>query len=436
MLPQLSLCFLTMMLPLTCKGYPRFRLGQMHAHPMRLRKVQSRVWSHPEPTDKDIRTSDILRFSLPTLAIWLSSPILSLIDTSVVGLRSSVELAALSPAVQICDSSLYMFNFLAVATTNLLAQYGGKHNEETESILGRAISIALMSGLGLLAVIQAGAPLFLHRIAGKDTPQVIAPALRFARIRIFGAPFCLLDSIGKSGCLAYRDLKTPLVSTLAASLCNAVGDWYFVMIAGWGIFGAGLATALSEVVSSSILLQAIFRKNMRFRSRSVVEVFRSMLVIPTVKQFTEFWQFAGPICIAMIGKTVSYSFMTMFATSCGVVPLAAHQVMLRIFFFFTCFGDALSQTVQNFLPSLLTPSTPVEQSSIPKAVTTFLRKIFTIGLGLGLALAAISLLAPIHLPSLFSSDPSVWRKMKTVGPFLSASLSMHVCMHTYCTLDS
>ena len=434
MLAPLPSLFLTLLLIQHSLGYSRSPRARIYTHPARLGKsLTTRVWSRQEPLEREVRTIDILKFSLPTLAIWLSSPILSLIDTSVVGLRSSIELAALSPAVQICDSSLYMFNFLAVATTNLLAQYGGQHNDETESILGRAISIAVMSGLGLLIVIQAGAPLFLRRIAGKHTPQVIAPALRFARIRILGAPFCLLDSIAKSGCLAYRDLRTPLASTLAASLCNAIGDWYFVMVAGWGIFGAGLATALSEVVSSCILLRAIFRKNMRLRARSAAEVLRSMLVVPSLTRFREFWQFAGPICIAMVGKTVSYSFMTMFATSCGVIPLAAHQVMLRIFFFFTCFGDALSQTVQNFLPSLLTPSASEEQfhpgqseENIPKAVTQFLRKIFTIGLAMGLALAAVSLLAPVHLPSLFSSDPLVWLKMKSIGPFLSASLSMHV----------
>ena len=31
----------------------------------------------------EVSTADILRFCLPTLAIWMSSPILSLIDTSV-----------------------------------------------------------------------------------------------------------------------------------------------------------------------------------------------------------------------------------------------------------------------------------------------------------------------------------------------------------------
>lgn len=46
----------------------------------------------------------LLRFTLPTLGIWLASPIMSLVDTSVVGLQSSLELAAMGPACNVCDS--------------------------------------------------------------------------------------------------------------------------------------------------------------------------------------------------------------------------------------------------------------------------------------------------------------------------------------------
>ena len=41
---------------------------------------------------------DLMRFTLPTMAIWLCDPLLSLVDTSVVGLSSgTLELAAIAP---------------------------------------------------------------------------------------------------------------------------------------------------------------------------------------------------------------------------------------------------------------------------------------------------------------------------------------------------
>lgn len=58
----------------------------------------------------------LVKFFLPTLAIWLIGPSLSLIDTAVVGAQSSTQLAALGPGCVLCDCNGYFFTFLAVAS--------------------------------------------------------------------------------------------------------------------------------------------------------------------------------------------------------------------------------------------------------------------------------------------------------------------------------
>lgn len=67
---------------------------------------------------------ELIRFGLPTLGIWLLQPILSLIDTAVVGISPSYslsQLASLGPGISWSDSTSYLFNFIAIATTNLFA---------------------------------------------------------------------------------------------------------------------------------------------------------------------------------------------------------------------------------------------------------------------------------------------------------------------------
>ena len=60
----------------------------------------------------------LVRFAMPMLGGWLVSPLMSLIDTGVVGRSATpVELAALGPATMVCDSSAYLLSFLGVATT-------------------------------------------------------------------------------------------------------------------------------------------------------------------------------------------------------------------------------------------------------------------------------------------------------------------------------
>lgn len=63
-----------------------------------------------------INTQALVKFFLPTLAIWLIGPSLSLIDTAVVGSKSSTQLAALGPGCILCDCNGYFFTFLAVAS--------------------------------------------------------------------------------------------------------------------------------------------------------------------------------------------------------------------------------------------------------------------------------------------------------------------------------
>ena len=47
--------------------------------------------------------AELAAFTAPLLAIWISGPILSLVDAAVVGATSTVELAALGPATSIAD---------------------------------------------------------------------------------------------------------------------------------------------------------------------------------------------------------------------------------------------------------------------------------------------------------------------------------------------
>lgn len=64
----------------------------------------------------------IIRFAIPAVGVWLCSPLLSLIDTSAVGLLSgTAQQAALNPAAAVTEYSALLLAFLYTATTNLVA---------------------------------------------------------------------------------------------------------------------------------------------------------------------------------------------------------------------------------------------------------------------------------------------------------------------------
>jgi len=97
------------------------------------------------------------KFALPCFGLWVSGPLLSLVDTAFVGLsgasaKSAEQLAALGPATTFFDGATYLFAFLNVATTNLYASaraQSGGDSPKAESVVRTASRVALYCGLGL-----------------------------------------------------------------------------------------------------------------------------------------------------------------------------------------------------------------------------------------------------------------------------------------------
>ncbi len=107
----------------------------------------------PLPTFKNF-----YKFAIPCLGLWVSGPLLSLVDTAFVGLssagsESAKQLAALGPATTFFDGATYLFAFLNVATTNLYGSaraQAGEDSERAESVVRSAAKVALNCGFGIM----------------------------------------------------------------------------------------------------------------------------------------------------------------------------------------------------------------------------------------------------------------------------------------------
>jgi hypothetical protein len=65
------------------------------------------IQSKPTTTTEAPSTRTILKFAIPAIGIWLCSPLMSIIDTSTVGLiAGTAQQAALNPAIAVTDYSV------------------------------------------------------------------------------------------------------------------------------------------------------------------------------------------------------------------------------------------------------------------------------------------------------------------------------------------
>lgn len=212
------------------------------------------------------KLSKIIKFAIPAIGVWMCSPLLSLIDTSSVGLLSgTAQQAALNPAVAVTDYSALLVAFMYTATTNLVA--GAKEGEKlsiekpkTSKTLIQSLQLSGFVGMFLGSVLIALAPILLRAIIGNDgiDPEVFSAALKYVRIRALGFPAAVIIGAAQSACLGMQDIKSPMYVLLAAAVVNFFGDLVFVPNKNlWigGAAGAAWATIFSQYAALALFLK-------------------------------------------------------------------------------------------------------------------------------------------------------------------------------------
>ena len=424
----------------------------------------------------------LVMFTATTILIWISEPLLSLVDTTVVSLTQTnavVQVAALGPATTLIDSLQYLTYFLAMATTSQLAKFLAlKDYRQLQQTTSQILGVAAVLGVGITAIVFGfGLPILTSMIgSSSQSPELVGLAAQYCWIRASVAPLAVMGMVAESSCLANVDTMTPAIAVFTAAIVNVIGD---LSLSFLGMQGAAIATAVATVTSTSIMLRKVKKRKDMWRQKeleqastnnnningdgeyinggtgftSVVEGSPTIsihgdrsrrnrekddnmaandkrgvngaskdipfLSLPDKSSMIELVKLSGPMFFVMLGKIACYGAMSIRATDFGVVNLAAHSIMMRIFFFFTCFGDSLSQAAQSFLPTALYPK-PITRN-IRKMLKRFL--IFSTCVGLFISVASNWILS--DLVGYLTNDKAVIKTISKHSKFVSLSLLLH-----------
>ncbi len=140
-----------------------------------------------------------------------------------------------------------------------------------------------------------------------------------------------------------------------------------------------------------------------------------LLSLPDRASFTKLVKLSGPIFFVMLGKIICYSAMTLRATNFGILSLAGHNIMMRIYWFMACFGDSLGQTAQSYLPSVLLYQ---DQKWRRQLIQRLLIMATCIGLGVSQLARAI-----LHnMAGMFTKDAHIIQIMSQQSTWMAFSL--------------
>ncbi|KAL9185756.1 hypothetical protein ACHAXT_003533 [Thalassiosira profunda] len=413
--------------------------------------TQLRAGAAAIPPPEPPTNLSLLKFYFPCLALWISGPLLSLVDTSFVGLSaaanaaggagSAAQLAALGPATTFIDGSLYLFAFLNVATTNLFASSlargtsekknrAGNDERPGEGVVRTAAKISLYSGVGLMVFLLAVARPLIALYVGPEaaaSPGLLDAAHEYVQIRALSMPTSLLGGVLQAALLGAKDSVTPLISILYSTLVNISGDFLLVNRLHMGLKGAAIATLLAQLAGTVAMIGPARRKLLA-KGSSLGLLPRWIANSPPDEiNGRTFLKFAAPVLTLILGKISAFGFMTNAAAGLPGQPatLAAHQIALSLFFFASPFLEVISQTAQSFLPSYsVLPEASRGRSADPKewraSADRLVLRLEKVGLLVGALIASVVGSIVAFAPGIVTKDAAVQAAAKPLALILAA----------------
>ena len=276
----------------------------------------------------------IFALAIPAVGALAADPLLSLVDTAfVVGLGQSA-LAAMGVASAIFGFAFVVFNFLAYATTPLVARAIGQgKTDEARLIVGRALFLAVTLGAAAAAVLfLAAGPLVRVMQAG---PEVIGPATAYVRIRALAAPAVLIVMAGQGAFRGLQDTRTPFLVALIANLINLVLDPLLIYGAGFGVPGAAAASAIAQWTAAAWLWHKLRKRLGTIHAGPGKSIHLASLLSA-----------GGILTIRTLFLVAALALGTATAGVVGTPALAAHQVVRETWFLSAMLVDGLAIAAQ------------------------------------------------------------------------------------------
>lgn len=275
-----------------------------------------------DPQNRNLN-KQILSLAIPNIISNLSVPMLSAVDTALMGrLENEQYLGAIAIGGIIFGFVYWGFGFLRMGVTGLNAQaYGAKDSKENTLILKRAAIAALLIGL-LLIVFQPliAALSFYLMDAGAEVEQL---ARSYFHIRIYAAPATLTLHVLHGWFLGMQNAKYPMFLTILVNLLNLALNLWFVKILMMTSDGVALGTVIAQYLG---LLGAIALFWKRYRYLWDGWHLKGVLHLPALKRF---FGISGDIFIRTLAVLFCHAFFTSKAAALSDAALAINTILLQ-----------------------------------------------------------------------------------------------------------
>ncbi len=336
----------------------------------------------------------ILRLAIPNILSNLTVPLLSSVDTAIMGhLPNPAYIGAIAIGSMIFNFLYWGVGFLRMGTTGLTAQaYGQKSDSEIILTLSRAIIVAIGIAVFLIAVKDIIDFVAFNLVNGSEEVEKYAEV--YFQIRIYAAPATLSLYALHGWFLGMQNSRFPLYLGLFVNLLNIFLNFLFVYRFEMTVDGIALATVISQY--AGLVLGAIM----------IVKYYPGVFKHFDKKRLFEFEKirkFFGinfDLFVRTLFLIFVFSFFTAKSAEFGDTILSANSVLLQLWLILSYGVDGFAFAAESLVGKYFGKQ---DKNMLKKTV----KYIFGWGLGQGIALSIIFLIFIKQIIFLYTDQKAV-----------------------------
>ncbi len=286
----------------------------------------------------------IIQYALPVAATGILEQLFNASDIAIVGNftgeAKTVAVAAVGANSPIVGLILNFFIGIALGANVVIANAVGRKDENA---IHKAVHTAvIMAVAGGLLVTIIGELLIGNLLSMLNVPEdVYGYALLYIRIYLLGMPVILLYNFEAAIFRSIGETKIPLKALAVSGILNVILNLFFVIVLKMTVNGVAIATVVSNVVSSLILLVKLIRTNSVIRLRKQELHFDRKLFMDIIK-------IGLPAGIQSAVFAVANIVIQSAINSLGTIVIAASSAAFNIEIFAYDVLNAFSQACTTF----------------------------------------------------------------------------------------
>ena len=203
----------------------------------------------------------LIRFTLPSIVMMIFTSIYSVVDglfvSNFVGKTPFAAINLIMPILIILGALGFM---IGTGGSAIVAKTLGEGDPvRANRYFSMLVYTTVVGGAVLAAAGELSLPLVSELLGAEGA--MLQDCILYGRIILAALPAFMLQNVFQSFMITAEKSRLGLAVTVAAGLTNMVLDFVFIVPLGWGLAGAAIATAISQVIGGAVPIVYFARKN-------------------------------------------------------------------------------------------------------------------------------------------------------------------------------